>query len=118
MKFKEAIKILKVHNGKCSGCDKLCNDLYRPAVELAITALEEIQQYHTIFMAAEYQEAMKKQMPKKPQMQEPYYADGESVYLCPVCSEFVFRASKIMHTKSNQANYCTNCGQKLDWSVL
>lgn len=41
MTEQEAMELLKCHNDKCSGCDKLCDDSCKPAVELAITALEK-----------------------------------------------------------------------------
>lgn len=40
MTNKKALEVLKSHNEKCSGCDKLCDDMCKPAVELAIQALE------------------------------------------------------------------------------
>lgn len=41
MTEQEAIELLKCHNEKCSGCDKFCDDLCKPAVELAISAIEK-----------------------------------------------------------------------------
>lgn len=48
MTEKEALEVLKTHNDKCSGCDKLCDDLCKPAVAMAIKALTEIQRYLVI----------------------------------------------------------------------
>lgn len=45
--------------------------------------------------------ALKKQIPKKPKTDDRYI-----MYICPCCNDFI----KVNH------NYCTNCGQKLDWS--
>lgn len=44
----EAIEVLKTHNNKCSGCDCLCNNLCKPALEMAISALKEIQRYKSV----------------------------------------------------------------------
>lgn len=41
MDNQQALQILKCHNSNCSGCDRLCNDLCKPAIEIAISALEK-----------------------------------------------------------------------------
>lgn len=50
-------------------------------------------------------EALKKQMPQKPTIDE--YDDGTYVYICPCGAEI----------KENQA-YCDICGQALDWGDM
>lgn len=50
-------------------------------------------------------EAIEKQIPKKP-LYEKTYGDC-AVYSCPVCKD----ETMIL----NGDNYCTMCGQKLDW---
>lgn len=50
-------------------------------------------------------EALEKQIPKKP-LYEKTYGDC-AVYSCPVCKD----ETMIL----NGDNYCTMCGQKLDW---
>lgn len=44
--------------------------------------------------------ALEKQVPKKPKTDDRYI-----IYICPCCNDFI----KVNH------NYCTNCGQRLDW---
>ena len=44
--------------------------------------------------------ALKKQIPKKPKTDDRYV-----MYICPCCNDFI----KVNH------NYCTNCGQKIDF---
>lgn len=44
--------------------------------------------------------AIEKQIPKKPKTDDRYI-----MYICPCCNDFI----KVNH------NYCTNCGQRLDW---
>ena len=59
-------------------------------------------------------EAMKKQMPMKPVIEQgaPSYYGGTSIcrhyYSCPKCGEEVGRGD-------DRANYCPECGQKIDW---
>ena len=104
------------------------SNISREASELAIQALEEVQQYRAIGtpeelqdMKSDYFEALsdwrqyrkigtleecrtarEKQIPKKPDFTE----DKEFV-LCPCCNgKGLF----------NKQKYCDNCGQKLDWS--
>ena len=44
--------------------------------------------------------ALEKQVPKKSKTDDRYI-----MYICPCCNDFI----KVNH------NYCTNCGQRLDW---
>ena len=61
-------------------------------------------------------QALKKQIPKKPEYEADGYADEELVYdyaKCPICG----------HNFEYDINdwgckYCSDCGQKLDWSDL
>lgn len=45
-------------------------------------------------------QVLEKQIPKKPKTDDRYI-----IYICPCCNDFI----KVNH------NYCTNCGQRLDW---
>ena len=59
-------------------------------------------------------EAMKKQMPMKPVIEQgaPSYYGGSGICseycACPKCGEAVGRGD-------DKANYCPECGQKIDW---
>lgn len=87
MRVKEAIELLRTHNDKCSGCDKLCNDLCKPAVEVAIKALE-------------------KQIPQKPINPDDDYGTFE----CPNCGGTIYASDALKDHK-----YCLLCGQAIDW---
>ena len=58
--------------------------------------------------------ALEKQIPKKPEYEADGYADGELVYdyaKCPICGhDFEYGINDW------GCNYCSDCGQKLDWS--
>lgn len=145
MKENEAIEKLKNMRlfmqieDENNGC-KFREDDYK-ANEMAIQALEEVQQYRTIGtleelqdMKSDYSEALsdwrqyrkigtfeecrtarEKQIPKKPTYEGDGYApDGTLVYdtwICPCCD-------KRYEVGYDDYDYCPNCGQKLDldWS--
>ena len=83
------------------------------AIDLAIKALEEIQQYRAIGTVEECWEAMEKQKAKKPSPidYKKYIGIVENAeYLrgtcwCPNCNQAI-----------KSGTFCNNCGQKLDWS--
>lgn len=83
------------------------------ALEMAIQALEEIQQYREIGTVDECREARNKQAPKNPTYEGDGYApDGTFVWdewLCPCCRGRY-------EVDYDDYDYCPNCGQKLDWS--
>lgn len=104
------------------------SNISREASELAIQALEEVQQYqkigtpeelqgmknnyfealsdwrqyHKIGTLEECRTAIEKQIPKKPD-----FTEDKEFALCPCCN------GKGLFDKQK---YCDNCGQKIDWS--
>lgn len=104
--YEEAIDCLKKNKPE-SGFYML-----QESVDMAIKALEEIQQYHSIGTVEECLTAVEKQKGKKPVLidYKKYIGIVENAeYLrgacwCPNCN----RAIK-------SGSFCENCGQKLDW---
>lgn len=80
------------------------------AIEEAIKALKQIQQYREIGTVEECREAVEKQNPKKCVND---FCPDHTHYKCPSCG-------KIQKTKYGDSefgcilNYCSNCGQALD----
>ena len=68
-------------------------------LEMAIKALEEIQQYRAIGTPEECRKAMEKQTAKRPRIM------GNAM-ICPSCPRCF---------KSDNSAYCPSCGQKLKW---
>jgi hypothetical protein len=77
----------------------------RCAEEMAISALEEVQQLHEIGTVFEFRELKEKATAKKGVKDK--YAVGSMYRICPVCYAVGLHPSH---------NYCHGCGQKLDWS--
>ena len=79
-------------------------------IDVAIKALEEVEQYHAIGTPDECRAAVEKQKAKKPPV-----VNRPSIFVkvpvCPNCSTPEHYQSLYGKTK-----YCSNCGQKLDWS--
>lgn len=81
-------------------------------MEMAISALEEIQEYRKIGTVEECRAAVEKQKPKKPDIEGDGYADGKLVYdtyICPTCN-------KRYEIDYDDYDYCPNCGQHIDRS--
>ena len=103
----EAIECLK-SNKPTSGYLML-----QESIDMAIKALEEVQQYRAIGTPEECRAAVEKQTAKKPTpIDYEKYANlvDNAIYLrgaywCPSCKHFV-----------KSGTFCKNCGQKLDWS--
>lgn len=63
-------------------------------------------------------EALEKQIPKKPYIQQievDYYE--HDCYECPNCDSFLGYVSECKE-EHYQNNYCPECGQKIDWSEV
>lgn len=110
--------------------------LLRIAIDTAIKALEEIQEYRAIGTVEEFKalkdinriadnlskmeriefKALKeKNEPKKPYIQQIVKDFREhDCYECPNCDCFVGYVSEFQE-EHYQDIYCPNCGQKLDW---
>lgn len=81
--------------------------------EVAIQALEEVQQYRKIGTVEECREAVEKQTAKKPTLIDykkyANFVDNadflQDAYWCPNCKQVV-----------GSGSFCRDCGQKLDWS--
>lgn len=81
-------------------------------LEMAIKALEEVQQYRAIGTPEECRAAVEKQTARRPDYEGDGYADGHLVYdtwICPCCG-------KHYEVDYDNYNYCPDCGQRLDWS--
>ena len=82
------------------------------ACDIAIKALEELQQYRSIGTVEECREAVRKHKAKIPDVWGDGYADGYLVidmYSCPNCGEEY-------EIECDHYEYCPKCGQHMDKS--
>ena len=89
----EAIKTIK-SNMPTSGYQML-----REALDMAISALKEIQQYREIGTVEEFRKAREKQKAKRPK----HIWDGTTE--CPECAKRLLR----------HYDFCPDCGQAIQW---
>ena len=121
----EAIKVLvaqkqcidKSSSGQCKincgDCKKNIPIAYQEkSYEVAITALEEIQQYREIGTAEDCREAAEKQKPKKPKLNYKPRFLGKATYTCPKCGNCCLE--EFANERQNN-NYCWDCGQAIQW---
>lgn len=103
----EAIECLK-SNKPTSGYVML-----QESIDMAIQALEKVQQYRAIGTPEECQAAVEKQTAMKGIREKikKGYNRGRHHYYCPICYE-----KGDLRNKYNVGLYCSDCGQKLDWS--
>ena len=108
----EAIETIK-SNMPTSGYQML-----RESLDMAISALKEIQRYRKIGTVEECREAVEKQKAKKPDIYTDtrnmvdlhgnVYAEQANVYLCQTCESFIgYVGNDIFH-------YCPVYGQAID----
>ena len=100
----EAIEIIKY-----ASAFNLDSSPLTKALEVAITALEEVQQYRAIGTIDEFKALKEKNEPKKPILNNPKINEFyiKEAKLCPACHSYINNCS---------GDYCRDCGQKLDWS--
>lgn len=97
---------------------KMCTQNYErkreiQGYEIAIKALEEVQQYRAVGTVEECREAVEKQKAKKPDYEGDGYSDGQLVYdtwICPCCG-------KHYEVDCDRYDYCPECGQHIDKSM-
>ena len=119
MKPEEAIERLEYLESALDGYppETGINDVFA-AIDTAIEALKEIQQYREIGTVEECREAVEKQKPKAPKDElkinpvidcNGAYVDADTtVYLlCPNCGEMV-------GIDENVDKFCRECGQAID----
>jgi hypothetical protein len=117
----EALEALKLEGGLEITGRPIRVAQFFEGIEVAIKALEEVQQYRTIGTVEECKTAMEKQTAKRALHQGCYDKNGgwhewngingKPYELCPSC-----RVNLCCETSLDiKPKYCKNCGQKLDW---
>ena len=82
---------------------------FEKALDTAISAMQELQEYRKLGTLEEVREAMEKQKKKKPN------GDLHSVphYRCPNCNSTVK-----LYQNSKKDEICKWCGQRIEWSEV
>lgn len=112
VELEDAIKILKDEKYLFIASEREAQE--NEAVDMAIKALEEIEQYRELGNVEELKEAKEKQTPKIPNIEGDGYADGHLVYdtwICPNCEEHY-------EIDYDDYDYCPKCGQAIDKSEM
>lgn len=94
---------------------KMCTQNYErkneiQGYEMAIKALEEVQQYRAIGTPEECRDLKDRLVAKKVSLRHVRKFDGFDDGKCPTCGELVSRDF------GGTDIFCSECGQKLDWS--
>ena len=76
------------------------------ALDVAISALEEVQELHAIGTVSEFRELKEKATAKKPKDIVGLKGSPNTLGKCPCCNGIT----------DDTYCYCDDCGQKLDWS--
>ena len=110
MTEKEAVKALRLEGGlEITGKTKRVVDFFE-GLDMAIKALEEIQQYRAIGTAEECREAVEKQNPKK------IIIRNWSSTFCPTCGhELSTSLGDGYYKHPTFLERCPKCGQVIQW---
>lgn len=118
MDYQEAIYCMKVlaEEEVCEECNYYhsCDHTNQADMaRIAISAMQELQEYKQLGTLEEIKNAVDKQIPKSPTYEGDGYApDGSFVWdewLCPHCGSRY-------EVEYDDYDYCPNCGQHIDWS--
>lgn len=90
--------------------DNRPHPLLDEAVDMAIKALEEVQQYRAVGTVEECRALKDRLVAKKVSLRHVRKFDGFDDGKCPTCGELVSRDF------GGTDIFCSECGQKLDWS--
>lgn len=108
----EAIKRIK----ECRNTPNFQPYIYmNEALNMAIKALEEVQQYRAIGTPEECREAVEKQAAKKPIFNH-NLSDTLSIFHCECGNKIKVSHDIGIMNNNNAPNYCSKCGCEFDWS--
>ena len=116
MTEKEAIAVLKRDDDSMRKGYFCINDFI--AIEVAIKALEEVEQYRAIGTPEECRAAVEKQKAKKIVRVKLRQSEWGSEYRCPVCESDLIKTvffNEDGTEPDEKISWCSGCGQKLDW---
>lgn len=108
----EAIMVIENERPSCGEKIKLTEEEKCEAYNMAIQALEEVQQYRAIGTPEKCRKAVEKQTSKEPDCEGDGYSNGQLVYdtwICPCCGHHY-------EVDYDDYDYCPKCGQHIDWS--
>lgn len=100
MDYQEAIETLK--RNKPTSDPRRCGKELCEACDVAISAMQELQEYKQLGTLEEVREAVEKQTAKEPRT-------TNRCYVCPHCG--------FVNSLRAKRNYCDACGQKILWKV-
>lgn len=105
MTEKEAVNVLNMVEAHGS--------LSKKAKDMAIQALEEIQQYREIGTVEACREAAEKQKAKRPRIHKERFS---STYSCQKCGCVLIHKDETGWFCGRHYKFCPDCGEPIDWS--
>lgn len=107
----EAVEWIKELKGSEEILEFYYAESFIKACDMAIQALEEVQQYRAIGTPEECRAAREKQMPKKPYHISQVDDNDNANVECLACHATADYAVNVI-----KKGHCWKCGQLLDWS--
>ena len=112
MDYQEAIEYMrKESHNQC------VNSEGQDAYIIAVSAMQELQEYKQLGTLEEVRDAVYRREPLKIKIGEKYNKGYMSkAYFCNHCNKFIcFKGIEKSTTICHTYLFCNNCGQKLDW---